>query len=144
MADQIEELKARVNKLENSAWLAGTLAVIFGIGGAFGQSALSAAKTRITELEQSAGKLEKARDERVAEINTSAKGLVDKLAKAEFERLVVSERAERKREVALVKKWTLAVYDIATTPSYEPGAWASQFWQRKIMDEKPNAHRDLD
>ena len=58
MEEKLEKLQEKVNRLTNIAWVLGTLAVIFGLGGGFGIKTILDANNRITELNTKVEKLD--------------------------------------------------------------------------------------
>jgi hypothetical protein len=61
-------LEKRVQTLENKLWVAGAVAVIFGVSGAWGFSALHEAQTQLSELQKGVQAVKDARDAALADL----------------------------------------------------------------------------
>ncbi|MEQ6165798.1 hypothetical protein AAOE16_01275 [Ekhidna sp. MALMAid0563] len=89
MEEKLEKLQDKVNRLTNIAWVLGTLAVIFGLGGGFGIKTILEANSRITELNTEVENLDE-------KINNSNDLFIKyrKEQEAEFDKYVDSTKGE--------------------------------------------------
>jgi hypothetical protein len=102
---RVRDLEKQVQTFKNLVWVIGTLAVVFGVSGAWGLQTLSAAQKRITDVEAQVDSVEKIfnNQRQVAEANFKAS--LDSISLASTKRvsdeMKASEAAFSRRLAAL-------------------------------------------
>lgn len=144
MADEktVEALSERVQKLENWLKIAAGVAVIFGVSGAWGLSALHTAQQKLSELQSGIATVQKERDSALQALKAEENSeLTDIQAKAKplVEAALTQEMAG---QIGSLKKWTAYIYAQAADKGL-PSSGANGWWQKALIDQNALVQKEL-
>lgn len=144
------EIDKRVQNLENKFWVAVTVAVIMGVGGAWGFSLLSSAQTKLGKLQVEMAQLRRGideikttRDAALEQIRQRGDQVAQDMINKMNATVQNSINAEMTRQIGAVRRWTAHVYQAAVNTGMPRYEGANGWWQKNLIDSNTNAQAEL-
>ena len=141
--ENIGSLEKRIQVLENRFWVAGAIAVIFGVSGAWGFSMLHDAQKQLVQLQGGVQTVKDARDAALESLKKSKETQISDFNQQAKEIAKQAVSGEVGAQLDAVKRWTQNIYEQANKYDISPGSFASGAWQKALIGEYPRVQNQL-